>query len=199
MIRRTILNATLSVVTMAMTLSVLALDSFTLANRSRAGRVERDGDVPLGAIIRTDERYNRDGLFYGPRGWDYWNLLQNPQPYQDPNLWPDKRPTYFFGRLVMPAGSSLTIHARFPHARYFNILEEVVVGVFKGRTISQSFPAIGGGSLQGLLSMGAIVLVALIPFFAFRELGRVIGQRELWSLLLKRGTRVYTLQSSPQL
>src|SRR5215469_3412353 len=81
----------------------------------------------------------------------------------------------------------------------FYILEEVVVGVFKGRTIAQSFPAIGGGSLQGLLSMGAIVFVALIPFFAFRELGRVIGQRELWSLLLKRGTRVYTLQSSPQL
>ena len=81
----------------------------------------------------------------------------------------------------------------------FHILEEVAIGVFKGRTISQSFPSIGGGGLQGLLSMGAIVFVALIPFFAFRELGRVIGQRELWSLLLKRGTRVYTLQSSPQL
>jgi predicted ABC-type sugar transport system permease subunit len=80
----------------------------------------------------------------------------------------------------------------------FYILEEVVVGVFRGRTISQSFPAIGGGSLQGLLSMGAIVFVSLIPFFAFRELARVIGQRELWSLLLKRGTRVYTLQSGPQ-
>ena len=118
-INRTIFNATLSIVTMSMTLSVLALDSFTLANRSRAGRVERDGDVPLGAIIRTDERYNRDSLFFGPRGWDYWNLLQNPLAYQDPNLWPDKRPTYFFGQLVMPAGSSLTIHGRFPHARYF--------------------------------------------------------------------------------
>jgi hypothetical protein len=100
-------------------MSVLALDSFTLANRSRAGRVERDGDVPLGTIIRTDERYNRDSLFYGPRGWDYWNLLQNPQVYQDPNLWPDKRPTYFFGQLMMPAGSSLTILGRFPHSRYF--------------------------------------------------------------------------------
>jgi len=78
----------------------------------------------------------------------------------------------------------------------FYILEEVVVGVFRGRIISQSFPAIWGGSLQGLLSMGAIVFVA--PFFAFRELARVIRQRELWSLLLKRGTRVYILQSSPQ-
>jgi hypothetical protein len=78
------------------------------------------------------------------------------------------------------------------------ILEEVLVGVFRGRTISQSIPAIGGESLQGLLSHGAIVFVAMIPFFAFREIGRVIGQRELWSLLLNRGTRVYTLQSRPQ-
>ena len=46
-------------------------------------------------------------------------LCRTPRPYQDPNLWPDKRPTYFFGQLVMPAGSSLTIHGRFPHARYF--------------------------------------------------------------------------------
>jgi hypothetical protein len=38
--------------------------------------------------------------------------------------------------------------------------------------------------------MGAIVFVALIPFFAFGEFGRVIGRRELWSLLLKSGTRV---------
>jgi hypothetical protein len=58
-------------------------------------------------------------LFPGPRGWAYWNYLQNPQPYQDPNLWPDKRPTYFFGQMVLPAGSSLTIHGRFPYARYF--------------------------------------------------------------------------------
>jgi hypothetical protein len=79
MIKRTILNAVLGVVAMSMTLSVLAVDSFTLTNRSRTGHAERDGDVPSGAIIRTDERYNRDSLFYGPRGWDYWNLLQNPQ------------------------------------------------------------------------------------------------------------------------
>jgi len=35
-------------------------------------------------------------------------------------------------------------------------------------------------------------------FFAFREISRVIGPGELWSLLLSRGTRAYTLQSRPQ-
>jgi len=80
----------------------------------------------------------------------------------------------------------------------FHIFEEVVVGVFRGKTVAQSLPTIGGGSLQGIMSVGAIVFVSLIPFFAFREIGRVIGKRELWSLLLSRGTRVYALQSRPQ-
>jgi hypothetical protein len=42
------------------------------------------------------------------------------------------------------------------------------------------------------------LFVALIPFFAFREISRVIGRGQLWSLLLSRGTKVYTLQSRPQ-
>jgi hypothetical protein len=79
-----------------------------------------------------------------------------------------------------------------------HILERVIVGVWSGRTIAQSFPDIGGGSLNGILSLGATVFVALIPFFAFREISRVIGPGELWSLLLSRETRVYTLQSRPQ-
>ena len=80
----------------------------------------------------------------------------------------------------------------------FHILERVIVGVLSGRTIAQSFPNIGGGSVTGILSLGATLFVALIPFFAFREISRVIGRGALWSLLLHRGTRVYTLESRPQ-
>jgi hypothetical protein len=80
----------------------------------------------------------------------------------------------------------------------FHILERVIVGVCSGRTIAQSFPDIGGGSLKGILASGATAFVALIPFFAFREISRVIGSSELLSLLLTRGNRVYTLQSSPR-
>ena len=79
-----------------------------------------------------------------------------------------------------------------------HILERMIDGVWSGRTIAQSFPDIGGGSLKRILSMGATLFVALIPFFAFREISRVIGPGELWSLLLSRGTRVYTLRSRPQ-
>ncbi len=81
--------------------------------------VRRFGDKSLENVIRTDERYGHDGLFQGPRGWDYWNYLEYPRPIQNPNLWPDMQSTYFIGRLAMPGGSSLTLNYGYPHARYF--------------------------------------------------------------------------------
>jgi hypothetical protein len=92
-------------------------DPYNLAHRKAAKAQERFGDLPLGAVIRTDERYGPNDLWQ-PRGWDYWNRLEDPRPIQDPNLWPDKRPTYMNAVLQMPAGSSITLHGKFPHARY---------------------------------------------------------------------------------
>jgi hypothetical protein len=80
---------------------------------------ERPGTKSLENIIRTDERYGHDGLFQGPRGWTYWNYLEHPKPIQNPNLWPDTQSTYFVAHFVIPAGSSLTFHFKYPHARYF--------------------------------------------------------------------------------
>jgi hypothetical protein len=81
--------------------------------------VKRFGDKSVENVVRTDTRYGHDGLFQGPRGWKYWNLLEYPKPIQNPNLWPDMQSTYFIGRVAMPAGSSLTLRYTFPHARYF--------------------------------------------------------------------------------
>ncbi len=86
-----------------------------------AQNAERYGSLPLGAVIRTDERYGHDGLILGPRGWDFWNRLENPKPSQNPNLWGDKRPTYFVGQVKMPPGTKLTLRGQFPHARYFKL------------------------------------------------------------------------------
>jgi hypothetical protein len=139
--KRTWLTAALAAISVITTIaSVFAQDSFTLERRATAKQADRYGDPPLGAVIRSDERYNR-GLFQGPRGWDYWNLLENPRSYQNPNLWPDKRPTYFFGQLAMPAGSSLTIRGRFPYARYFKF------NLYKFER--NTFVAVAGGSLAG--------------------------------------------------
>ena len=65
----------------------------------------------------------------------------------------------------------------------FDIAEELLVGVLKGKTIAENFPNIGGGSPIGILFMTVIIAILLIPFFAFREIGQVIGERELHSLI----------------
>jgi hypothetical protein len=67
----------------------------------------------------------------------------------------------------------------------FHIIESVLVGVWHGSTFAASFPPILGGSLKGILSVGIMCFVVLIPFFAFREIGRVVGRRELSALILK--------------
>jgi len=85
---------------------------------SSTARLLRPGDKSLENVIRTDERYGHDGLFHGPRGKAYWDRLECPRPIQNPNLWPDTQSTYFLARFAMPAGSTLTIRGKYPHARY---------------------------------------------------------------------------------
>ena len=117
------------------------VDPFTLKNRVAGEALAREGDVSVGAVIRTDERYNKGGLFSGPRGWAYWNYLADPKGYQNPNLWPDKRPTYFFGEMAIPASAELTVHGRFPHVRFFNFS----IYLFERNT----FVNATGGSIDG--------------------------------------------------
>lgn len=55
-------------------------------------------------------------------------------------------------------------------------------------TIRQNIPDIGGGSLSGVIFVVIILAVALTPFFAFRVLRHVIGERTMYSLLFSGGT-----------
>jgi hypothetical protein len=106
-------SAALAALFVTMSITAWAQTPFTRGRRAPAQSVDRYGNLPLATVIRTDERYGHNGLFRGPRGWDYWNLLENPKEHQNPNLWPDKRPTYFVGQLQMPPGTTLTIRGRF--------------------------------------------------------------------------------------
>jgi hypothetical protein len=71
----------------------------------------------------------------------------------------------------------------------FHIVERVLVGVVGGETISESFSDLGGRTLISIVSMSTLAFVMLIPFFAFRELGRMIGEEELRALFLGRGAK----------
>ncbi len=67
----------------------------------------------------------------------------------------------------------------------FHIIESVLVGALQGSTIASSLPPKGERSLKTILSVGILCFVLLIPFFCFREISRVIGHKELWSLFFR--------------
>lgn len=69
----------------------------------------------------------------------------------------------------------------------FYIGEEIIVGIWHGKTIIESFPQIGGGTWRGMVVVALILFVGLIPFFSYRELSRALGADELHALLFRRG------------
>jgi hypothetical protein len=75
-----------------------------------------------------------------------------------------------------------------------HIGESLLIGLWHGRSAADSVGDIGGGSVKGFVCVAAILFISLIPFFAFREIGRVIGEQELWNLIFKRRGRTFKLQ-----
>jgi len=68
----------------------------------------------------------------------------------------------------------------------FHVLERLLVGMFEGRTVADSIPRIGGGTWAGRLTVWAIIMISLLPFFALREIGRYMGNGRLWNLMMRR-------------
>lgn len=75
----------------------------------------------------------------------------------------------------------------------FHILEEAIRASVMGLPLGNSVVDFGGGNLQGFLTLGAIVFVALIPLFIFQEVARVVGVGALWELFLSRGGTTFRL------
>jgi hypothetical protein len=67
----------------------------------------------------------------------------------------------------------------------FNLVEKIVAGLWKGKTLAESLPGIWGRGVGEVVIAGLIITVALIPFFAFRELSRVMGKGVLGAILLR--------------
>ena len=62
------------------------------------------------------------------------------------------------------------------------ILEDAAVGLYHGKSFSQSIAELGGGTLKGILTLTVLLFVLLIPFFGFGELQRVVGESKLGQL-----------------
>jgi hypothetical protein len=74
----------------------------------------------------------------------------------------------------------------------FHVVEEGIRAWFGSKPLSEAFADLGG-TLPGLLSYAAIFFVALIPFFAFREAGRILGSGALWDLFLHSDEKRFRL------
>ena len=59
------------------------------------------------------------------------------------------------------------------------VLEEIIIGYVHGESVAHSLGGMGGGTLWQFIATSVILLLILIPWFAFRALGEVIGDGTL--------------------
>ena len=65
-----------------------------------------------------------------------------------------------------------------------NALEEIIVGLIHHRAVGESLAEFGGGTLDQLIATSILGLLILIPFFAFRTLGELLGEQNLARVFL---------------
>jgi hypothetical protein len=71
----------------------------------------------------------------------------------------------------------------------FDIIEKMVIGVVHGKPVAQSIETPGGSGILGGIVVAVIIAIALVPFFAFVELSRLMDPGELIRIFFTRGPR----------
>jgi len=67
----------------------------------------------------------------------------------------------------------------------FAVVEHVIKGLWKGEGITGGLHDLYEKGFHELLANSLVVFVALIPFFAVKELGRVLGERKIRDLFFR--------------
>lgn len=70
----------------------------------------------------------------------------------------------------------------------FDIIEHVAGGFIHGKDLAGAFLEIISAGKYELLARGLIVFLAFVPFFAFRETGRVLGEGRLSAMFFRKST-----------
>jgi hypothetical protein len=65
------------------------------------------------------------------------------------------------------------------------VLEELIVGYLHHRAFADSVAEIGGGTFHQAIATSIILLLILIPFFAFRSMADVLGGHVLFRLFFE--------------
>jgi hypothetical protein len=68
----------------------------------------------------------------------------------------------------------------------FDVVESTITGLFHGKGIAGGFDEFMRAGWDELLARGMCLFVSFIPFFAFWELERVLGEGELAKLFFRR-------------
>jgi hypothetical protein len=91
----------------------------------------------------------------------------------------------FAGRpLIVPTVYKSMVFSGFALA--FEIIEHLILGWFHGKNPAEVLSELLEHGWPHFLAMALVVSVAFLPFFAFRELGAVLGEGKLQELFFKR-------------
>jgi len=71
-------------------------------------------------------------------------------------------------------------------AAVFQVLEDVVHGLFHGESLAGAFREIGPRGGLEVVVLGIVSFCVFIPFFALMETRRVLGEEQFFHLFLKR-------------
>jgi hypothetical protein len=88
--------------------------------------------------------------------------------------------------LIIPTLYNTLVFCLF--ALVFEILEHIIVGLFRGKNPAEVFTELLDNGWPHLAGMTLLVFVAFLPFFAFRETERALGEGMLKDLFIKRKT-----------
>jgi hypothetical protein len=68
----------------------------------------------------------------------------------------------------------------------FTLIEHMIKGLWKGEGLTGGLVEFFGRGAHELLAGYLVVFVAFLPFFAFRELERVLGKGKVWDLFFRK-------------
>jgi hypothetical protein len=87
--------------------------------------------------------------------------------------------------LILPTFYKAVVFSTFALA--FEVLEHVILGRVRGKDPAEVLAELLDQGWAYLVAMMVVVFVAFLPFFAFRETERALGENTLRDLFLKRG------------
>lgn len=68
----------------------------------------------------------------------------------------------------------------------FTLIEHVLKNLWKGKELTEGLADFFSKGPHELLAECLVIFVAFLPFFAFRELGQVLGEGRIWTLFFRR-------------